>query len=220
VIIVAPHPDDELIGAYSLLLSGAVKAVWYVHDHSENNDVRRLEAIKCSKHFGFEPLFLEGTSELEVKVADLVYPNLVLPSIRDSHPQHKEVNRICRHKAVRFYSVDLNFGQKTVFNSLEANEKRQALDLIYTSQKSLWDNDASYYLFENLAYTDISVLSRVDYMVRSNGYGSVPTGVVSNVHLDLENRDLRFTPIELVNALIKAGATKFKFEIDQVEYSL
>lgn len=215
MIIIAPHPDDELIGCYSRLNSDctSIKEVWYVFDHKD--PVRRIEAEHSADKFKFEPKFLDGLAGLEASLGYLSRCgyNVIVPSIRDAHPQHKEVNRLTRHLATEFYSVDLDYAVgKRGLGLLESARKATQLDMIYPSQDYLWRHNASYYLFENIAFTDIDVLSEVDYIID----GGVQTTVWSDVHVC----SMVTGPQELCNLLITSGANSFHFQFDGKEYRL
>ena len=168
MIIIAPHPDDELIGCYSSLNEGVprVKEVWYVFDHQD--PVRRKEAEESALKFRFDPRFIEGISGLEHNMGYLERTSyeVRVPSIHDAHPQHKQVNRMTRHLARSFYSVDLDYADhKRSLGDLDSIRKRSQLDTLYPSQASLWSNNASYYLFECVTTSDIHVLTCQMYRV-------------------------------------------------------
>ena len=105
--IVAPHPDDELIGCWSLLRSKEVRNVFFLYDLTNE---RIKEAKTSAEVFGFVPHF--GATLLNKQtIKDTV---LVLPSSKDSHPEHKAANAKYRSLVQDrlFYSVDLHLTPK------------------------------------------------------------------------------------------------------------
>jgi hypothetical protein len=222
MIVVAPHPDDELIGCFSLLHKREATEVWYVFDHSIDNRSRMREALRCADTFNFKPIFLDGIQDLLEYAEKLTQKRLVIPSIHDSHPQHRLVNQICRKYACMFYSVDLEYAKgKKVLEPFQALEKKLYLDDIYSGQKSLWGANASYYLFENLSLRDYTKSSTARYWFTTKHRGALSYWVTSDVHLSFEDQtSVRYTGDELADALISAGATAFSFNVDDEEYRL
>jgi len=145
-IILAPHPDDELIGCYRLFRANRVSHVMYFNDFADH--IRRHEIRKCADIYGFTPMFVGEP----IPADGIVY----IPNIRDHHPHHKVVNGIGRSlpNRKRFYSVDMNV-EKIVLPPEHQADKFGMLNLIYKSQRSLWDRDAKYYLFESDLATDL-----------------------------------------------------------------
>lgn len=156
LVIVAPHPDDELIGCFSLLRSGQVNHVIYYHDLTEE---RKAETRACAEYYGFEPHY-----QIEPPVAITLFEHalFVLPSIKDSHRDHQKLNQSFRTllgpDRRRFYSTNLDaLRTKTPLEPKDRDMKRQALDQLYPSQIGLWSGDASYYLFEHVVAYDYSI---------------------------------------------------------------
>lgn len=145
-IILAPHPDDEVIGCYSALVAGDIDYVYYFFDLTEQ---RRAEAEAAGAYFNFTPQFVDGDFPEGITDEDVLW----VPSIRDSHPHHRSVNLTFRAAAKRFYSVEFS-KRKRLLDEVERVEKRRVLDLLYPSQKELWESNASYYLFEEVAAKD------------------------------------------------------------------
>ena len=152
VTIIAPHPDDELIGCYSLLAAGLVSTVYYLFDWGDSE--RAQEAEACSRKFKFKPV-LTSLGDLEKEFSSLS-GTIYLPARQDSHPHHKLTNRLRQLRTdaqvLAFYSVDLQSAARKVRCS---PLKKEALDALYPSQAALWERDASYYLFEALTDSDL-----------------------------------------------------------------
>lgn len=113
VMVLAPHPDDELLGCGGLLLhllkKGAEVTVVYLTDGSgtrrseQVRALRRQESAAVQELFGFRAVHLDaGEGELLTtdycqeqleKLIALEQPDLFLvPSIFDPHPDHRAAN--------------------------------------------------------------------------------------------------------------------------------
>ena len=164
-IILAPHPDDEVIGCFSVLnknLNENIKNnIDYVVYFLTGNDTRHAEAIKCSKHFKFKPIFVTPSTMFDNEELYKLYENdkintLYIPSIKDRHPLHKQVNKISNtinaEKKV-YYTIDKNIDYD-VLGRRRIKMKRDILNKIYKSQHKLWAHDEKYILFEGFREHD------------------------------------------------------------------
>ncbi len=105
-IIMSSHPDDEILGCFSLIKSGQIDFVVYF----TSEDVRKKEATNFSRLFGLTPIFvgledtLVGIQLIEfekevmkklsfIKDDDIIY----IPSSADDHEDHKNVNHFIRN---------------------------------------------------------------------------------------------------------------------------
>lgn len=147
--ILAPHPDDEIIGCYRILKHKLIDTVFFLNCESEK---RKQEAIKSSEYFHFTPVFnMEKVVKyfLNNKI-DILYA----PTIKDYHPVHKYANELARQSKARkkvFYTIEKNTAFE-VLNDLEIRDKEFLLNDIYPSQSLLWKYDKKYILFEG--YTE------------------------------------------------------------------
>lgn len=188
-IILAAHPDDELIGCFKILnMRSLVNTVIYFQQE-EYSLIRDAESLDCANYFRYTKVNIKVTDlDYRVSTANAMFEfylaqvakelqqlhdsfddldinrELVVyaHSSTDSHAHHKFVNYIAKallgflkanhpHLAenfrLRFYSVDMATAKPLPKHMMQ--EKLAALDRIYPSQKSLWKNDAKYYLFES-----------------------------------------------------------------------
>jgi len=143
-IIIAPHYDDEIIGCFEILERRPI--VVYTDPH----DPRRAES---------EKLFKEHRLVKAQYFSFNLPPNLLDPNntyyfpdpIYEFHPSHRKWGAVGESMLrsgfdIIFYSIQMNAPYiHEVENSIE---KWKLLDLVYPSQKSLWDHDKKYYLFE------------------------------------------------------------------------
>lgn len=159
-VIIAPHPDDELIGCYTILKRGVVDTVIFV---SPEQTPRRREAILAAKHFGAKAIFTDSVGRIK-KICK--GKHVFLPSQRDAHPLHRKVSAYAdfleKVASVHFYTVD-----KTppffILNGSDQTEKRKLLNQLYPSQKKLWERDDKYVLFEGFKKIDQTVWASVSF---------------------------------------------------------
>ena len=190
-LIVAPHADDELIGCYTVLRDHGPRtdvAVMY-----ETTEARMAEAQHCARLFGHS---LVPQTPLPPPKN---YKNVYVPSIRDLHPAHKEVNRRWRTYATHYYSVDMG-DFKTVLDAQNQQHKRCALDTAYPSQGALWQNDASYYLFESIRERDFVIQRTIRFGQTSSCV--VPDEYYASARRWLSENQNLATDARLFNALV------------------
>ena len=144
-VIIAPHPDDEIIGCYEILVKEN-PVIIYVGD-IENE--RREEALKLKNYTNISmQLFLNSVPPpfLNDKVT-LYFPD---PST-ETHPKHRMWGAIGEQILrqginVIFYTINMNVPY--IHNVKEWKKKLELLDKVYPSQKDLWKFDKKYVLFE------------------------------------------------------------------------
>lgn len=158
ILIVVPHADDELIGCYQFMKSTkAIIYLFYSDMTGSNNDetnkyIRRKEFEQLCSENGFEYVISNGTINQSLyKVIEEFDPNaILLPSIIDWHPQHREVNNITRivlcnmdkKPKIIWYQVTVPIDYKRVnyyvpMNRQQQNEKWEMFNHIYKSQKNM-----------------------------------------------------------------------------------
>lgn len=143
-IIVAPHYDDEIIGCFEILERRPI--VFY----TEPDDPRRGEA---------EKLFKEKRLVKAQYFSFNIPPNLLDPSntyyfpdpVYEIHPSHRKWGAVGESMLrsgfnIIFYSIQMN--APYIHEVENYIEKWKLLDSVYPSQKSLWNHDKKYYLFE------------------------------------------------------------------------
>ncbi len=144
-VIVAPHPDDEIIGCYKHLIEGNPMIIYDGDTPSE----RREEAKKLRSHTqvkiqlyqkSIPPNFINN--ETTFYFPDPIY---------EVHPLHRQWGTIGESIArqgftVIVYSVIMN---APYLHEVEISAgKESVLNTIYPSQSDLWKYEKKYVLFE------------------------------------------------------------------------
>jgi len=162
-VIIAPHPDDELIGCFTLIRARVVSKVYYIV-----GDKKRLaKAQKLGKKMEFETKTITLTELFTNKIELEKNEICLIPDIRDKHPLHKRVSILGRRiHPVGYYTVDMNTDYIWELPEKLRKEKKRFLDKFYPDQKSLWKNDWKYFLFEGI------VLDLVPYVIRTTSASS------------------------------------------------
>jgi len=156
ITILAPHPDDEVIGCYSLLdvwNSGTV--VYFAW-----NPQRKAEAIKSGEEIGHNTVF-SSLDDPGIKGSDV----LLVPSIADNHPLHQAVNHLSYTMKANtrvFYSTEKNISFEPLPEEM-VERKTKHLNLFYPSQRGLWDRDQKYVLFEGFRTKDYETFAMVSF---------------------------------------------------------
>ena len=147
IIIIAPHPDDEVIGCFEILTDPNINPVILYSGDTPAN--RRDELLKLK-------------SLITIKAQ--VFQNSIPPTLLnrnntfympdpyfETHPKHREWGFIGESLArsgveVIFYTT--NMTAPYIHEVEKSIEKRQLLDKVYKSQSELWRFDHKYFLFE------------------------------------------------------------------------
>jgi hypothetical protein len=147
-VIIAPHPDDEIIGCFEQVRNPFSNLIII---YSGDTDADRRETVlKLKKELehvkiqlfqnSIPPTFLSKTTRFFAP--DPIY---------DFHPKHREWGMIGENMArqgfdVTFYNTNMNAPYIHEVNL--PDDKRYLLDKVYPDQKSLWEYDHRYFLFE------------------------------------------------------------------------
>lgn len=163
--VIAPHPDDEIIGMWSALVYYKAQrlvqpdyrvTVGYCDVTSPE---RGAEIDTAAQLFGFEKAIRLPEESLEGFIDALVAREVHGPvwapdNAWDHHPLHKLVGTFTRHacrahtKRFGTYSVDMNTPYLRELPDKDKATKLNALETCYPSQASLWQSDHKYFLFE------------------------------------------------------------------------
>lgn len=172
-IIIAPHPDDELIGAFELLLNKSYKnvlvvfvtgkptdeAVEFYNDHSIKHtclDYTEQEFYckeivdSLSKNF----LSIRDKHYLELTNGEINFIDIAVPEICDKHMVHKIVNIAAKvafdwDDNLIYYSVDMSLAKPISYWDI----KEKILEKLYVDQMKSLKSD-KYFLFESVKRED------------------------------------------------------------------
>jgi len=145
-IIVAPHPDDEIIGCFELLNDNSISPI--VIYTSDVDNERRAEAAELRNHTNVKiQLFLNTIPSKFLHPTNMFYfPH----PIYETHPDHR-LQGIGGEQLARagydvtFYITEMNAPFK--FECSQSERKKILLDTCYHKQSSLWKYEHKYFLF-------------------------------------------------------------------------
>jgi len=144
-IIITPHPDDEIIGCYEILKKEKC-CVIYVGDIEGS---RREEALKLRDHVDLSmQLFLNNVPDPFMNDQSTLYfpdPHFEI------HPKHRMWGAIGEQILrqginVVFYNTVMNAPYIHEVN--DVSDKEDLLNKVYPSQKTLWEYEKKFVLFE------------------------------------------------------------------------
>jgi hypothetical protein len=147
-VIVAPHPDDEIIGCFEQLKNPANELIII---YSGDTDADRRDGVLKLK---------EKLPNLKIQLFQQTIPQPFLSKphtfffpdpVYEIHPKHREWGFMGEQLArngfdVTFYNTNMN--APYIHEVIMSTDKKYLLDEIYPDQKSLWEYDHKYYLFE------------------------------------------------------------------------
>lgn len=144
-VIVAPHPDDEIIGCSEVFLVEKDIVIIYL-----TND-RKTEAEKfCEKRY--ISLFMKPIQALTF-LSVITDPVYVPDPFYELHPLHKQAGAIglllkgeSQNRTVVFYTTSMN--APYLHEVSNPSYKKGLLERHYPSQRDLWEYDHKYFLFE------------------------------------------------------------------------
>jgi hypothetical protein len=158
VLIISPHNDDALIGCF-LYLTNKLKINGVSFSEAENyilfggeelDSDRMKEAVLFAEDFN-----LKLVTSTYMVLSNLDFDIVIAPSPESKHYYHKylawkslDVKAKCRV----FYSIDMEEWWVRPLPVDLRRVKKELLDKYFPLEKSLWDSDAKYYIFEGYVY--------------------------------------------------------------------
>jgi hypothetical protein len=146
IIIVVPHPDDEIIGCYEILKAEKSPIIIY---NGETDQDRRMETKSVRKLFDIKVQMFQNSIPANLLQAEntFYFPD---PSY-EIHPLHRAYGFQGESLArsgfnVIFYNTNMN--APYIHDVADPKDKKMFLESCYPSQSDLWKYDHKYFLFE------------------------------------------------------------------------
>jgi hypothetical protein len=144
-VIISPHPDDEIISSFEILINNKCSIVYT--DVNTSNE-RREETLKLKNYFDIKmQMFSKQIPPMLIDKKNVIYaPH---PET-EWHPEHRrigfEAEKLARDGFdVIFYTTTMT---TKFIHEVNDSRKEEFLNKIYPSQKSLWEYEKKYVLFE------------------------------------------------------------------------
>lgn len=146
IAIIAPHPDDEIIGCFEIVSNYQTMILY----DASTPQLRREEAMKLKDEFDIGMQFFMTN----IPPPWLTMENLIMffpDPVNEVHPLHRHWGQMGESlaragKNVVFYTTIMNTPYIRELKCFHA--KRDALDKYFPSQKNMWTWEHKYYLFE------------------------------------------------------------------------
>ncbi len=150
-IIIAPHPDDEIIGCFEILeqykkQSNKMKLfIIYTGDSIQD---RREEALRLKSYFDCTQLFQSSIPPVFLNQYSTIY---VPDPFFETHPLHRKYGTLGEElfrKGMNIVFYNTNMTAPYIHEVENSKLKEELLNKIYKSQKKLWMYEKKYVLFE------------------------------------------------------------------------
>lgn len=143
-IIIAPHPDDEIIGCFSKLTENCI----IIYD-GETEAHRREEVLKIREFYpSCKQLFQKTVPPAFLNKINMI---LIPDPIYETHPLHRRWGSLGEElvrdgQNVVFYNTTMT--APYIHEVKNHKVKEEILNSVYPSQSDLWKYEKKYILFE------------------------------------------------------------------------
>ncbi|MHC4750063.1 MAG: hypothetical protein ACYTFW_09340 [Planctomycetota bacterium] len=164
IAAVIAHPDDEVIGLF-IPVTRIKMTVYALASSEERTKELRRSAVMAGFRLDISIDMNVLRRKLEASRKNIKY--IFTPDPSEHHNAHRKVTSIVESlfddPKIIYYTTDMNTDYVRELLPGLAEHKRQMLEDCYPSQKSLWEYDHKYFLFEGyrkkvLSIDDMEVL--------------------------------------------------------------
>lgn len=155
--ILAPHPDDEVIGVSGLISYSVThdsENVGVIHNTMgmrESVDTRLKEAIRLADNYRLGCEIAKSRGDLLAILRDCNRDGHLVftPDPIEPHPYHKlctaMVDSVVSPQSIFYYTTTMDVPYIWDASNIR---KKWMLDTFYPSQRTLWEKEWKYFLFE------------------------------------------------------------------------
>ena len=146
IAIIAPHPDDEIIGCFEVISNYKTMILY----DASTPQLRREEAMKLKDEFDIvAQVFMTNLPPPWMSMKNIIF--FFPDPTYETHPLHRQWGIAGEMMAragqkVIFYNTIMNAPYIHEVDCFHA--KRDTLDKYFPSQKNMWTWEHKYYLFE------------------------------------------------------------------------
>ena len=145
IVIIAPHPDDEIIGTWEIIQKEKPIIIYSGNTPQD----RRKEASKLKEHVDIKAQLFQMSIP-----SSFINPNVTIycpDPISEINPEHRMWGMMGESLSrqgidVIFYSTNMNVPY--IHEVKEPEKKEELLNKLYPSQSSLWKYEKKYILYE------------------------------------------------------------------------
>jgi len=146
-VIIAVHPDDEILGNFEIIDNPEnPPVILYVGDPIQK---RREEAMKLREHMGITiQIFCNSVPQVFLNPSNTLYfpdPTSELNPMHRLYGSQGE-NYLRQGLDVVFYTTNMNVAY--IHETKKPEEKEKLLNLVYPSQSDLWKYEKKYIIYE------------------------------------------------------------------------
>jgi len=145
IVIVAPHPDDEIIGCWEILKNEKPIIIYSGNTPLE----RREESTKLKDHVKIKAqLFQMSIPTSFTNDQCTIYCPDPAYEINPEHRMWGMIGESMLRSGINIIFYNTNMNAPYIHELKDSKEKEELLNKVYPSQKSLWEYEKKYVLYE------------------------------------------------------------------------